>query len=184
MRNLLAIVALALSSVLLTGCDRIVFGEQTKFSLGYSERKFQQIKQGMTVQEVVSSLGPPLNQRTQQWSEVWSYTPPETQRNTSRAKDGTSTFNLFGKVTYLRFTEAGLVERASGDFLEGNFVGLTKQQVQEKLGEPSQREVEPFEIIFHYTEPGKSGSGTYKRREVHFDTARKVSSVVAATYYD
>ena len=184
MSRLLIMIAAVLSSVLLIGCDRIMFGEQTKFSSGYSERKFQQMKQGMTVQEVVSLLGTPLTQTTQQWSEVWSYTPPESQPNTPRTKDGTSTYKLFGKVTHLRFTEAGVVAAVSGDYLEGNFVGLTKQQVQAKLGEPSQRELKRFEVIYHYTAAGKSGSGTYKRREVHFDATNKVSSVVAATYYD
>lgn len=166
------------------GCDRVMFGERTTFSAGYSEQKFQQVKQGMAVHEVVSLLGTPLTQTTQQWSEVWSYTPPESRSNAPTTNGSASTFNLFGKVTHLQFTEAGVVAKVSGDYLAGSFVGLTKQQVQAKLGEPSQREAKPFEVIFHYTAAGKSGSGTYKRREVHFDATNKVSSVVAATYYD
>ena len=94
------------------------------------------------------------------------------------------TYNLFGKVTHLHFNESAIVAAASGDYLDGNSVGLTKQEVKAKFGEPSQRELKPFEIIYHYTSAAKAGSGTYKRREVHFDATNKVTSVVAATYYD
>jgi len=184
MSRVIVMVAAVLPLVFLTGCDRILFGEQTMFSSGFSEQKFQQIKNGMTAQEVISLLGTPLTQTTQQWSEVWSYSPAGSEPNTTRAKDGTTTYNLFGKVTHLRFTEAGVVAGVSGDYLDGNFIGLTKQQVREKLGEPSQREAKPFEVIYCYTAAGKSGSGTYKRREVHLDASNKVSSVVASTHYD
>ena len=94
------------------------------------------------------------------------------------------TYNLLGKVTHLRITEAGIVAAVSGDYLEGDFVGLTKQEILAKLGKPSQRQETPFEVVFHYSAAGKSGSGTYKRREIHFNATNKVSSVVTATYYD
>ena len=167
------------------GCDKVLHGERTNYSNAYSERKFQQVKQGMTVTEVVSLMGNPLVQSTQQWSEVWSYWPAESQPTTSRTQNGTTTFHdMFGKVTHLSFKETGEVATVSGDYLEGNFVDLTKQQIQEKIGEPSRRELKPFELIYHYTTAGKSGNGTYRKREVHFDANNKVSSVVATTYYD
>jgi outer membrane protein assembly factor BamE (lipoprotein component of BamABCDE complex) len=184
MSRVIVMVAAVLPLVFLTGCDRILLGEQTIFSSGYSEQKFQQIKKGMTAQEVISLLGAPLTQATQQWSEVWSYSPAESEPNMTRAKDGTTTYNLFGKVTHLRFTEAGVVAEVTGDYLDGKFIGLTKQQVREKLGEPSERKAKQFEVIYCYTAAGKSGSGTYKRREVHFDATNKVSSVVVSTHYD
>jgi len=184
MKAFLFLVFSASMLLFLTECDQILHGEQTTFSNGYSGRKFKQIKQGMTVEEVVSLMGTPLTQTTQQWLEVWSYWPPESQSNGSRTKDGSFTYSLFGKATNLRFTESGSVAAASGDYLEGDFVGLTKQQVLGRIGEPSRRELRQFEVIYHYTAPGKSSSGTYKRREVHFDATNRVSSVVAAMHYD
>jgi outer membrane protein assembly factor BamE (lipoprotein component of BamABCDE complex) len=176
--------AAVLSGTAFVGCDQVLYGEQTTFSGGYSEPRFNRIKHGMTVQEVVSLLGTPLAQTTQQWSEVWSYSPPKSEPYISRGKDGSTIYNLFGKATHLRFTEAGVVAAVSGDYLTGNFRLLTKEQVLAKLGQPSERELKQFEVIYHYTAPGKSGSGTYRRREVHFDGTNKVSSVVKATYYD
>ena len=184
MRRLLVMTAVVLPAVLLLACDRFVFGEKTRFSSGYSERKFQKIKQGAAVQEVVLLLGTPLMQTTQQWSEVWSYTPPESPPNIPSTKDGTSTYALFGRITHLRFNEVGVVTTMSGDYLDEDFVGQTKQQVQARVGAPNQRELKPFEVIYYFSAAEKSGNGTFKRREVHFDASNKVSSVVAATHYD
>ena len=171
--------------MLLMGCDKVLHGEQTDFATGYSEGKFRQIKQWMAMQDVVSLLGMPLSQSTQEWSEVWSYWPPGKQPSVTRSKFGTTTVsNFFGPVTNLRFTPTGTVARASGDYLKEDFVGLTKDQVRAKVGEPGDRRLSEFQIIFHYAAPGKRGSGTYKRREVRFNASNNVSSVVAATYYD
>jgi hypothetical protein len=138
----------------------------------------------MKMDQVISLLGPPLTQGTQQWSEVWSYWPAGTAPNGKRAKDGATTYSLFGKVTHFRFTQSGTVAAVSGDYLDGDFVGATKEQIQARLGQPSQLEVKKFEIIFYYTAPGQSGSGTYKKRKVHFDASSNVCSVVATMYYD
>jgi outer membrane protein assembly factor BamE (lipoprotein component of BamABCDE complex) len=185
-QKLAAEIALAaLCSIFLLGCDQILHGEHTEFAGGYSEHKFQQIKQGMPMQDIVSLLGPPLSQRTQQWSEVWSYRPPGTQSTTTRTKDGATIFsNVFGKITHLRFTPIGTVMTMSGDYLSEDLAGLTKEQVRAKVGAPHSRTLREFQIIYRYTAPGKRGSGTYKRREVHFDGSNKVSSVVAKMYYD
>jgi outer membrane protein assembly factor BamE (lipoprotein component of BamABCDE complex) len=170
--------------LLLTGCDKILYGENTDFASGYSERGFRRVKQGMTTQQVLASLGHPLSKSTQEWSEVWSYWPNGEQPSVSKAKDATSTYNLFGKVTHLRFSRTATVTGASGNYLDGNLLGLTKDQVLSTFGEPSRREVRQFEIIYHYAAAGKSGSGSYRRREVHFDASGAVISVVAQTYYD
>ena len=136
----------------------------------------------MAAAEVLALLGAPLTESTQQWSEVWSYWPPDANSNIASTTTAARTFSLFGKVSHLRFTEGGLVAKVSGDYLEVNATGWTKQQALGKLGEPNQRELKPYEAIYHYTTPGKSG--TYKRREVHFDSSGKVSSILAVIYYD
>jgi outer membrane protein assembly factor BamE (lipoprotein component of BamABCDE complex) len=182
--RILALNALIVASHLLIGCDRILLGESTKYSKGYSERAFRQVKRGMTVSEVLSLVGTPLNQDTQQWSEVWSYWPSESPPITSQSQNGSKIYNVFGKVSHLQFTQPGIVAAISGDYLDSNLVGLTREQVLARLGEPKERVLKAFEIIYHYSSPDAAGSGTYKRREVHFDTAGKVSSIVAEVYYD
>jgi len=91
---------------------------------------------------------------------------------------------LFGKVTHLRFSEAGIVMKVSGDYLEGDFIGLTKQEILLKLHEPTQRILKESQLIYRYTAAGNSGNGSYKRREIYFDPAMKVATVVATMYYD
>lgn len=168
------------------GCDKILYGEQTDFATGYSESKFRQVKQGMAMQDVVSVLGMPLSQSTQEWSEVWSYWPPGKQPSATRSKFGTTTVfsNFFGPATHLGFTPTGTVADVSGNYLSEVLVGLTKEEVRAKVGEPGDRRLSEFQITFHYTAPGKRGSGTYKRREVRFNASNSVSAVIAATYYD
>jgi hypothetical protein len=183
-RSLFLVALAAVSFVFLIGCDKILFGEHTEYAAGYSEGKFRQIKQGMAMREIIALLGPPLSQSTQEWSEVWLYRPPGTQPTVTR-KGGVTTFsNMFGKVTHLRFTPTGTVADMSGDYLSENLVDLTKEQVRAKVGNPDDRIVRDFQIIYDYTAPGKRGTGTYKRREVGFDASNNVSSVVATTHYD
>ncbi len=174
--------SLTLSAVWLSACDRVLYSEETKFMNGYSEQKFRQLKQGMSPEEVRALMGAPWATTTQSWSEVWSYFPRESQSSAIQGRDGSVSYNLFGKASNLRFAESGIVAAHSGDYLEGDFKGLTKQQVVARIGEPTRRELKQFEIIYHYTKPGKSG--TYKKREVHFDSSSKVISTVTAVYYD
>lgn len=183
MRRVIAGV-ISLLLVMLMGCDSVMFGERTTFAAGYSDNRFQLVTPGMTPQEVVSLLGDPLMQTTQQWSEVWSYWPASDRPTRPGEDNGTITYSLFGSSTHLGFNELGVVATVSGDFLDGNLVGLTKAKVQSEFGKPSQVEENPFKLIYHYTAAHKSGSGTYNRREIHFDASYKVSSTVAKMYYD
>jgi hypothetical protein len=139
----------------------------------------------MSMAEVIGLLGEPFEVSTQSWSEVWCYRPREIQPVEPRSKKGdvyTYRINAFGKFTRLRFSESGVVETSWGDYLREDFVGLTKAQVVANSGQPTEREVTQFEIIYHYTRSGKSG--TYKMRQVHFDVTNRVVSTVAETYYD
>jgi hypothetical protein len=58
-----------------------LFGEETVYADGYSEKRFQSIKVGMKMAEVDSIMGPPLRRGT--WGDlrpVWFYSD---QRNVS-----------------------------------------------------------------------------------------------------
>jgi hypothetical protein len=74
------------------------------------------------------------------------------------------------------------VQGSSGNYLANNLTGLRKREVIQLVGEPTDRELSQFEIIYHYTRPGRSG--TYKMRQVRFNAAQRVVSTVAETYYD
>lgn len=178
------LVLAGLAAVLVAGCDETFIGLQTKYSRGYSERKFHLVGPGMAEAQVTSLLGPPVNQTTQQWSEVWFYWPHDSQPKALKNQDGSYAFNSFGPVTYVRFSEAGRVVATSGDYLPltNDLRGLTREQTLQKLGTPGQREVRRSEIIFHYSR--SVGSGSYRRREVRFDTNGCVTCIVAESYYD
>jgi hypothetical protein len=173
----------ALCLALLTACSKLLSGEETDYAKGFSDFKLKQITNQMTEQSVLAILSHPLDVTTQQWSEVWTYWPKGSSPQAVHTATG-SVFNLFGAVTHLRFTPAGLVSSTSGDFLKGDFVGQTKQQIISRVGEPAEREVRKFEIILHYSRPATSGAGTYKKREIHLDENRRVRSVVTNTFYD
>ena len=167
---------------ILTGCNRALFNEQTRFAPGYSESKFKLVSQGMPRSDVVGLIGEPLQISTQKWSEAWSYSPAASKPDGTPSAGGVRTYNLFGKFTRLNFTEGGVVESTAGDYLQGDFKGLTKQQVLARIGEPTERVLTEYGVICHYTLPGKSG--TYKAREVYLDASNRVSSAVAEMCYD
>ena len=175
--SLILVVALGV----LTGCNRALFNEQTQFATGYSEKQFKTVKQGMPLSEVVGLIGEPLQMSTQKWSEAWSYSPTPSKPDGTPSAGRVRTYDLFGRFTRLNFTKGGIVESTAGD-LHGHFTGLTKQQVLAKIGEPTERVLTEYAVIYHYTLPGKSG--TYKAREVYLDASNRVSSAVAEMCYD
>ena len=90
-----------------------------------------------------------------------------------------------GEPPFLQFTQSGHVSYVSSNYLSQVLVGLTKQEVIDMIGMPNWRRITTFEIVFHYTEADRAnGNGTYRKREVHFDSDARVSSVVSSTYYD
>jgi len=162
--------------------DKILYGEQTVYSFGYKESNFKKVLVGMSVEQVVDLLGKPLSQSTQMWSEVWIYVPTNAEPASSTSSKDISIFNVFGEITRLDFSESGRVTKKSGYYLEGDFVGLDKVQIQTALGRASQCEIKQFEQIYRYAAP--ANFGTFKIREIHFDVSNKVSSVLATTHYD
>jgi hypothetical protein len=168
----------------MAACDPISIGMQTEYAPNYSERRFKELTNGMEEKQVVSLLGPPFSKRTQQWSEVWFYSPPGSQPTCVTNRSGSITFNMFGPVSYIRFSESGIVVSTSGDYVvsTNSLVGLTREKILEKIGAPGQRELKRCETIYNYSR--SSGNGSYKRREVHFDKGGNLTNVVAENYYD
>lgn len=174
--------AIVFFSLFIGGCAKVIYGEDTLFASGYSERAFRQVSIGDSRQRVLALLGKPLSQSTQLWSEIWAYTTTRDTSPQTGPASGALKFNLFGPVTYLRFSRSGFVAGMSGDYLRDKAVGLSKAQVIERFGAPTWRDLKPYELIFHYSASRRSG--TYQRREVHFNSADKVTSTVSAMYYD
>jgi outer membrane protein assembly factor BamE (lipoprotein component of BamABCDE complex) len=179
MKGLLVIVLVIQAAT--SGCDKILRGEETHFANAYSETTFRRVRAGMSAPEVISALGPPLLQSTQEWSEVWSYCPADSTPLQTHS-DRVMTYNLFGKITNLRFAPAGTVVSTTGDYLTGDLVGLSKEQLVAKCGEPTRRDLREYEIVYHYTRPGPSG--TYKLREIHLGADNRVKSKTSSIYYD
>jgi len=180
-----SLLTLALVAVVLVSCShrRAVFNEETRVSAGYSATHFYEITPGMSLSEVRALIGEPLAVSTQRWAEVWSYRPPHTELIEPRGKRGDVlkySINAIGTLLY--FSESGIVLGTSGNYLSNNLTGLKKREVIPLVGEPTERDLTQFEIIYHYTRPGRSG--TYKMRQVHFNEANKVVSTVADIYYD
>lgn len=172
---------LTIPATLLTGCDKVLHGESTIYASGFSERKFDQIKPGLRDSEVIVLLGSPLTQSTQEWAEVWSYyssSSPAASRT-----NGVMTFDLFGPVTKLDFSETGIVIATRGDYLVGDFTGMTKDGVRAKLGEPNHQEITEFATIYHYSKPS-TGGGTFRIRAIHFNAEQRVAKVSKLTHYD
>ena len=136
----------------------------------------------MSSSQVLAVLGAPLECRTQNWSEVWFYWPRATSPIERRESHNGLSYDLFGPATNFRLSEDGKVASFAGDYLHGDFVGISTNELVNRVGPPSRREVRDFQIIYRYSVPADSGS--YKRREVLFDASGHVTSTVAAMYYD
>jgi hypothetical protein len=175
-------VAFACLCTIVIGCGKILYGEDTTYAKGYSSRKFNQIIKGMTSSQVLAVLGAPLECRTQNWSEVWHYWPRTNSPTERRESRNESSLNLFGPATNFRLSEDGKVAGFVGDYLQGDFVGISTNELVNRVGPPSRREVFDFQIKYRYSLPTDSGS--YKMREVLFDASGHVTGTVAAMYYD
>jgi outer membrane protein assembly factor BamE (lipoprotein component of BamABCDE complex) len=157
---------------------RLFTGKKTIYASGYSQAQFDKIRAGMSESEVNLLLGQPFLSSTQHWSEVWMYSPVQTN------KPARNSFDLFGSFSRLKFDESGRVLSMSGNYLSGNFVGKTKMEVTNLIGAPSEQEVKSFQVLLFYSKPDHRGSGTYKQRVVALDATGKVSSTRKETFYD
>jgi hypothetical protein len=165
--------------IAVVGCDRLIHGEATSYAPGFSEKGFAKVKSNATMQEVIALLGPPVWQYTQQWSEVWTYSPTPAATPSKAA-----VYSLFGEHTRLAFDTNGIVLKSSGNYLQGDFEGLAKDEVKRRVGAPAQKELKDFKIMWFYTVPHDSGNGTYKTREVHFDDSYHVVETISGVCYD
>ena len=179
MKNLL--ISLPIFLVFL-GCDKILYGEKTKYADGYSTWKFSKIQRGENLTNVLSQLGDPLWKTTQHWAEVWQYSKTPEMRRTSTGFE----IDNFGPLMQVSFGTNGKVSSASLAIGGTNLFHLTRSEMRAKLGEPPIVEVKPFNLIFHYTTPD-SPTGewcTYKSRTVHFDSNLCVVTKISEVVYD
>lgn len=167
--------------VLMCGCDKIIYSERTVYSDGFSERNFERVKLGMSIQEVEMLLGKPLDVVTQQYCETWSYCPETTEAFSGNATNKLE-FDLFGKIGHLSFSSSGTVFNVSGNYLVGDFTGKEKDQVLASLGKPTKIKIEDYRIAFRYTAP--KNHGTFKIREIHFSATNDVRLKIEKTHYD
>src|SRR5256885_2355176 len=79
----IAMAACVTLCLLPTSCSKALFGEDTSFAKGFSEKKFKRITKGLSSEQVLADLGPPLTTGTQSWEEAWLYFPPGPSVQTS-----------------------------------------------------------------------------------------------------
>jgi hypothetical protein len=72
-RELLLVVA---CFAVATACIHRLFAPATIYATGYTEARFEQIRSGMTGEQVESKIGPPLSKSWDYDGELWSYSEP------------------------------------------------------------------------------------------------------------
>lgn len=180
LRTLAIVLACILSGV---ACDRLIYSERTTYAPGYTEGGFRRIKVGMSEQEVVALVGPPLTVRTQNLWESWYYYPQVSSSTNRQLLLKTYSFIAPTSTTEVVFDHHGVITNTMGEYLKKwNLIGFSKERLLSSVGKPSRVDRRNHARFLCYSLPVLSG--TYKIREVEIDGNNAVSATISEVHYD
>lgn len=154
------------------GIAWFLFGrDQSVYSAGYDEARFQSLRIGMERSEVERLLGSPLQEQREPQLEAWWYgergRPPGVL--------------VVADPQVVKFGNDGLVSERNGPLVEKIEVGMSPADVLRVAGRPD-RQTARSAVTVHYSMPGRTG--LYRARIVTYDERGVVTRITTFSMRD
>lgn len=174
-------IVLSIALLLTLNKDRIgywIMGGETIYSSQYNEHVFNSIPAGMPAHEVIKRLGLPLSSSKYSQKDLSIYRDP----HPAQRSGGNTTMQMLGRQTIVYFDGDGRSVRVEGDDAQGLSLGLSKQEITQKLGPPALTQNEEHGSVMEYTLPGTPG--TYHVRRIYVNDDGLVVRKSSYIYFD